>query len=62
MAGAISGVMLAVLIHVTLALALIGSTYLALEWLARRSPLAAWVLAGVVVATSLVVLATLSLR
>lgn len=61
-AGAISGVMLAVLIHVTLALALIGSTYLALEWLARRSPLAAWILAGVVVATSLVVLATLSLR
>ena len=35
--------------------------YLALERLARRSPLAAWVLAGVVVAASLVVFAVLSL-
>jgi len=61
MAGAISGVMLAVLIHVTVALALIGSTYFALERLARRSPLAAWVLAGVVVVVALVVFATLSL-
>jgi len=60
-AGAISGVMLAVLIHVTVGLALIGSTYLVLERLARRSPLAAWVLAGGVVLASLVVFATLSL-
>lgn len=61
-AGAISGVMLAVLIHVTVGLALIASTYVALERLARRSPLAAWVLAGVVVVASLVVVAALSLR
>ena len=62
MAGAIAGVMLAVLIHVTVGLALIGSTYLALERLARRSPTAARVLAGVVVVASLVVFATLSVR
>lgn len=62
MAGAISGVMLAVLLHVTVGLALIGSTYLALERLARRSPTAARVLAGVVAVSSLVVFATLSLR
>ena len=62
MAGAIAGVMLAVLLHVTVGLALIGSTYLALERLARRSPTAARVLAGVVVVASLVVFATLSVR
>lgn len=61
-AGAIAGVMLAVLIHVTVGLALIGSTYLALERLSRRAPLVAWGLAGVVVVASLVVLVTLSLR
>ena len=61
MAGAIAGVMLAVLLHVTVGLALIGSTYLALERLARRSPTAARVLAGVVVVASLVTFATLSL-
>ena len=60
-AGAIAGVMLAVLFHVTVVLALIGSTYLALERLARRSPPAAWVLAGVIVVASLVVFAMLSL-
>ena len=59
-AGAISGVMLAVLIHVTVGLAVIGSTYLALERLARRSPAAAWALAGVVIVASLVAFATLS--
>ena len=59
-AGAISGVMLAVLFHVTVGLALIGSTYLVLERLARRSPAAAWALAAVVVVASLVVLAALS--
>jgi len=62
MAGAISGVMLAVLLHVTVGLALIGSTYIALERLARRSPTAARVLAGVVVVASLVTFATLSVR
>jgi hypothetical protein len=61
MAGAIAGVMLAVLLHVTVGLAVIGASYLALERLARRSPVAAWVLAGVVVAASLVVFAVLSL-
>ena len=49
MAGAIAGVMLAVLLHVTVGLAVIGTTYLALERLARRSPLLAWALAAVVV-------------
>jgi hypothetical protein len=60
-AGAIAGVMLAVLIHVTLGLALIGSTYVVLERLARRSPEAGWTLAGVVVVASLVVFGVLSL-
>ena len=55
------GVMLAVLLHVTVGLAVIGASYLALERLARRSPVAAWVLAGVAVAASLVVFAVLSL-
>jgi len=61
MAGAIAGVTLAVLLHVTVGLAVIGASYLALERLARRSPVAAWVLAGVVVAASLVVFALFSL-
>lgn len=60
-AGAIAGVMLAVLIHVTAGLAVIASTYLALERLARTSPAVAWALAGVVVVASLVVVAVLSL-
>ena len=47
MAGAIAGVMLAVLLHVTVGLAVIGATYVALERLARRSPAAAWALAAV---------------
>ena len=61
MAGAIAGVMLAVLLHVTVGLAVIGATYMALERLARRSPGAAWVLAGLVVAAALVVFALVSL-
>ncbi|TGN64059.1 DUF1353 domain-containing protein [Nocardioides eburneiflavus] len=61
MAGAIAGVMLAVLLHVTLGLALIAAAYVLLERLARRSSLAAWALAGVVVVGSLVVFAVLSL-
>ena len=61
MAGAIAGVLLAVLLHVTVGLAAIGTTYLALEHLARRSPLLAWGLAGAVVAGSLVVFALLTL-
>lgn len=61
MAGAIAGVMLAVLLHVTVGLAVIGTTYLALEHLARRLPLAAWALAGLVVAVALVTFGLLSL-
>lgn len=60
MAGAIAGVMLAVLLHVTVGVAVIGATYLALEWLARRSALLAWALAAVVVVGALAVFAVLS--
>ena len=61
MAGAIAGVMLAVLLHVTVGLAVIGATYLALERLARRSAALAWALAAVVVVGSLAVFATITL-
>ena len=61
MAGAIAGVMLAVLLHVTVGLAVIGTTYLALERLARRSALLAWALAAVVVAGALVTFAAVTL-
>jgi hypothetical protein len=61
MAGAIAGVMLAVLLHVTVGLAVIGATYIGLERLARRSPLLAWVLAGVVVSAALVTFGVVSL-
>ena len=60
MAGAIAGVMLAVLLHVTVGLAVIGASYLALERLARRSPLLAWALAGLVVVAALVTFAVVS--
>lgn len=61
MAGAIAGVMLAVLLHVTAGLAVIATTYLALERLTRRAPLLGWVLAAVVVAGSLVTFAIVTL-
>ncbi|KRE93468.1 hypothetical protein ASG76_13490 [Nocardioides sp. Soil774] len=61
MAGAIAGVMLAVLLHVTVGLAVIGASYLALERLARRSASLAWGLAALVVLGSLVVFAVLTL-
>ncbi|GAA5124957.1 hypothetical protein GCM10023339_47320 [Alloalcanivorax gelatiniphagus] len=61
MAGAIAGVVLAVLLHVTVGLALIGATYLGLERLARRSPLLAWALAAAVVAGSFVTFAVVTL-
>lgn len=61
MAGAIAGVMLAVLLHVTVGLAAIAATYVAVERLARRSPLAATVLAGVVVAGAFATFAVVSL-
>lgn len=60
-AGAIAGVMLAVLLHVTVGLAVISGTYLALERLARRSPLLAWALAATVVVAALVTFAVVSL-
>jgi hypothetical protein len=49
--------MLAVLLHVTVGLAVVAATYVSLERLARRSPLLAWVLAGLVVVASLVTFA-----
>jgi hypothetical protein len=61
MAGAIAGVMLAVLLHVTVGLAVIGATYLGLERLARRAPLLAWALAAVVVLAALVTFGVVSL-
>jgi len=61
MAGAIAGVMLAVLLHVTVGLAVIGATYLALERLARRAPRVAWVLGALVVVGALVVFGLVSL-
>lgn len=49
-AGVVSGVALAVLLHVSAALFLITLAYQAAEWVARRRPVAAIVIAGVVVA------------
>lgn len=50
-AGVVSGIALAVLLHVTVVLALLTAAYQAAEWLARRRPLAtAAVAAAVVVA------------
>lgn len=60
-AGAVLGVLLAVLLHVTVGLAAISAAYLALEALARRSAAAAWALAGFVVLASLVVFGIVSL-
>jgi hypothetical protein len=47
-AGAIAGVMLAVLLHVTVGLAAITLAYQGLEWLARRSPMAARAVVAVI--------------
>jgi len=60
-AGAISGVMLAVLFHVTLALGAISVSYLVLERLARRSPALAWALVAASVIASIVAVALLGL-
>jgi len=49
-AGVVTGVALAVLLHVTVVLALITLAYQAAEWVARRRPVAAIVGAGVVIA------------
>jgi hypothetical protein len=57
-AGCVSGIALAVLLHVTVLLGLVTAAYLAAEWVARRRPLAALLVAGIVVLAhvSLVVL------
>lgn len=60
-AGVISCVMLAVLLHVTVGLAAISLTYLALERLARRAPLLARLLAVVVAVSAIVLFVWLSL-
>lgn len=52
-AGVVSGIALAVLLHVTVALGLITLAYQAAEWIARRRPLAAVVIAGAVMAAHL---------
>lgn len=52
-AGVVSGIALAVLLHVTVALGLITLGYQAAEWIARRRPVAAIVIAGVVIAAHL---------
>lgn len=63
-AGCVAGIALAVLLHVTALLALITLAYLGAEWVARRRPLAALALAGVVIAAhvGLVVLFVTSFR
>ncbi|MDQ6526713.1 DUF1353 domain-containing protein [Nocardioides sp. LHD-245] len=58
-AGVVTGVALAVLLHVTVVLALITLAYQAAEWVARRTPVAAVVIAGVVIAASLVLVVLL---
>lgn len=52
-AGAIGGVTLAVLLHVTVGLAVITLGYQAVEWVARRAPGAARLLLVIAVATAL---------
>lgn len=48
-AGCVSGIALAVLLHVSVLLGMITAAYLAAEWVARRRPLAALVVAGAVI-------------
>ena len=55
-AGVVSGIALAVLLHVTVALAAITLAYQAAEWVARRRPVAAVVIAGVVIAAHVVLI------
>ncbi|QYJ04186.1 DUF1353 domain-containing protein [Nocardioides panacisoli] len=58
-AGAVTGVALALLLHVTVVLALLLVAYRAAEWLAVRRPLALVVTAGVVVAAAAVLVVAL---
>lgn len=53
-AGAVTGIALAVLLHATVLLAAITGLYQAAEWLARRRPIGALLAGGVVVAASAV--------
>ncbi|KAB2809450.1 hypothetical protein F9L07_20710 [Pimelobacter simplex] len=53
-AGAVTGIALAVLLHVTVVLALITLAYQAAEWVARRRPVAAVAIAAVVVGAHVV--------
>lgn len=55
-AGAVTGIALAVLLHVTAALALLTLAYQAAEWVARRRPVAAVVIAAVVVGAHVVLI------
>ncbi|HWJ11820.1 MAG TPA: DUF1353 domain-containing protein [Nocardioides sp.] len=55
-AGAVTGVALAILLHVTVVLGTISLGYLATEWVARRQPIAVLTAAGVVAGASLLVL------
>ncbi len=58
-AGVVSGIALAVLLHVTALLALLTAAYQLAEWLARRRPLAAGVVAAAVVLAFLVLVVLL---
>ena len=53
MAGAIAGILLALLLHVTLVLLALTALYQAVEHLGRKAPTAAWTLGAVVVTLSL---------
>lgn len=56
-AGVVLGVLLAVLLHVTVALLLLTGVYQAAEWLVRAATPAAWLVAAAVVTGSVVVVA-----
>jgi hypothetical protein len=58
-AGAVVGVTLAVLLHVTVALLALTAAYRALEWLTAKAPTVVVVLAAAVVAAALAVFVTL---
>ena len=58
-AGAVVGVTLAVLLHVTVALLALTAAYRALEWLTAKAPTVAVVLAAAVAAAALAVFVTL---
>lgn len=59
LAGAVSGIALAVLLHVTVVLALLTAAYQGAEWLARRRPVAAVALAALVLGAHLVLVVLL---